>query len=170
MLARPAKERVVYVFRRVDVVGGQLVLELLHEGLILFRFFALHLAPEGRLRFLVAQLQPGGIEARQRDIKAGSLQRDHFPAQDLGVGAAFGQQVVGVHKGPALRLAQVVDHHAGEVLVAALPGRQDAAVAIDQVAVGRDSGGHDPLELVKAADQLGDLLRRVQLGVALVGD
>ena len=137
MLARPAQERAVHVLRRVDIVGGQLVLELFHEGRVLVGFLALDVAPEGRLSdlVLVAELEAVRIEACQRDIKAGGLQRNHLAAQDLRVRVAFGQQVVGVHERPALVLAQVVDHHAGEVLVAALACSEDPSVAEDQVAV-----------------------------------
>ena len=171
MPARPGQERGVDVLRRVDVVGRQFMLELFQKGGVLLRVFALDLAPEGRfVRTLAAELQPGRVEAGQRDIKAGGLQRDHFAAQDLLICLALSQKVISMHEGAALVLAQMVDDHAGKVRVAALARCEDPAVAEDQVAVRVDAGGHDPPELVKAAHQFPDLLRRMQLRVVLVGD
>lgn len=122
---------------------------------------------EFRLR---PQPQPRGIEARDADVEAGGLEGLHLGAQDGFVGSALGEQIVGVHKGPPLGLAQTVDLDAGEVGVAALPGGKDPAVPVDQVAGGVDPGRDDAPELIEAADELVDLLLRVQLCVVFVWD
>ena len=171
MPARPGQERGVDVLRRVDVVGRQLMLELFQEGVVLLRVFALDLAPERRVvGGLAAERQPGRIEAGQRDIEAGGLQRDHFAAQDLLICLALSQKVISMHEGAALVLAQMVDDHAGKVRVAAFTSRHDPPVSKNQMPLGVDAGRHDPPELVEAAHQFPDLLRRVQLRVVLVGD
>lgn len=108
--------------------------------------------------------------ASQPDVKAGSGQGFHLASQDLLVGRGLGQDVVRVHKGPALRLAQAVDLDAGKLRVPALPGRQDPSVAIDQVSGGVDACRHDPPELIKAAYKFVELRLRVLLRVPRVGD
>ena len=61
--------------------------------------------------------------AGQPDIKTGGSQRFHLPAEDRCVGRRLREQVVGMDKRPALGLAEPVDLNAGEIGVAALPGR-----------------------------------------------
>ena len=119
---------------------------------------------------LRAQLEPGRVEARQPDIKAGGGQRLHLPAQHGLVGRGLCEQVVGVHERAPLDLGEPLDLDAGELRVPALPRRQDPAVAVDQISGGVDPGRNDPPKLVKAVDQAVDLLLRMQLGVAGVGD
>lgn len=75
-----------------------------------------------RLIFL-AQLQPGRVVAGQADIKTGVCQRLHLAAQDRLVGRRLRQDVVGVHEGAPLQLAQALDLDAGELRVAPLPRR-----------------------------------------------
>ena len=75
-----------------------------------------------------------------------------------------------MNEGAALGLAQAVDLDARKLGVAALPGGEDPPVPVDQVAVGVDPGRDDAPELLEAADQLVELLLRVELCVVLVGD
>lgn len=119
---------------------------------------------------LRSKIEPRGVVAGQTDIEAGVSQRLHLPAQDGLIRRGLRQQVVGVDEGAPLGLAQALDLDARELRVAPLPRRQDPPVPVDQTPLGVDPGRHDPAELVEAVDQAVDLLLRMQLRVALVGD
>lgn len=114
--------------------------------------------------------QRARVKAGNTHIKSCSPKGLHLAAQQILVGAGLCEQIVGMDKRAALEITEAVDLDARELRVAALPGCQDAPVAIDQVPVLVDPGWYDPAELVEAPHQLVDLLLRMLLCVPRVGN
>ena len=98
----------------------------------------------------------------------------HQPAQfleqqGLVPAAELGELVVGDPIRPALRLGQMVQHDHRGLGQPQLRRRQDAAMACDQLAVGRNEAGNGPAELGHAGGDPRHLVGVMGLGISGVG-
>ena len=120
------------------------------------------------IRLDSGQLDPRSVEADQRNIKAGSLQRLGLGPERVFVIAGFAEQVVRVDKRPALFLGEILDRHGWYFGPAFRLGCQQPAVSVDHPVLAVDADRDNHAELAEGSPQLFDLLRWVELGVVFI--
>ena len=136
------------------------------------------------LRNVIRRICPGAVtvieqEVELRRFESGDLQieievefgqRLELDRQDLAIPAGqLGQPVVGDHIGPALGLREMAEFDRRNLVDTELPGRGDAPVAGHDLAAATDQDRIGESELADRRSDLGDLLRRMGPGIALVG-